>query len=230
MRKLALSLVVVLALLIAADRIGVAIASGIVAGKLKSSGGLSSSPSVSIKGFPFLTQAVSGRYDRIEVAATDLSRGGVRLSRLDVALIGSRIPLRAALSGNVSVVPVERLSAKAVVSYVNLVHRSKIAGLSMEPSDGGVRVTGRVTVLGQTVSASTVSTVRVERRDIVITAQSVAVQGQSSPTLNRAIAGLLDLRVGIGSLPYGLELDGVRVTSAGLVLSAHSGATVLRAP
>lgn len=237
MRKLVISLVVLLALLVAADRIGAAVASGVVADKLRTSGGLSAKPSVSIKGFPFLTQAIAGRYDRIEVSATGLSRGGVRLARLDVTVKGSRIGLRDALSGHVSSVPVEGLSATALVSYVDLLGRSKLVGATIEPfarggelEHVGVRVRGRVTVLGQTVMASTVSHVRLEGREIVVTATSVVVQGQSSPAVIKAIAGLLDLRVPVGTLPYGLMLTGVQPTAAGLLLSAKSGPTVLRAP
>jgi hypothetical protein len=230
MRKLVVSVAVLLALLLVADRVAASIAAGVVADKLQASGGLSSKPDVSIKGFPFLTQALEGRYDRIDVSAKDVRRGGVRLARLDVTVKGARIPLGDALSGKVSNVPAEGLTATAVVQYVDIVGRSKIVGASVTPVPGGVKVTGRVTVLGQTVTASTVSTVRLEGRDIVIRARSIAVQGASSPAINDAIAGLLDVRVPVGSLPYGLRLTGIRPTSAGLVLSANSGPTVLRTP
>lgn len=230
MRKLVVSAAVLLALLLAVDRIGAVVAAGVVADRLKTSGGLSSKPSVSITGFPFLTQAIDGRYSRINVSATSVSRGGVRLSRLDVVVVGARVSVGDALSGHVSVVPVEELSATAIVTYVEVLARSKLAGASLEPVAGGVRVTARVTVLGQTVTASTISSVRLDGRDIVVTAKSVAIQGQSSPALDHAIAGRLDLRVAVGTLPYGLALTGVRVTPAGLVLSARSGPTVLRAP
>ena len=125
----------------------------LVAEKLQASGGLTSKPSVSIKGFPFLTQAFHGRYDRVEVSAKALSRGGVRLARLDVTVVGARIPLADALSGHIKSVPVESLSANAVVTYVDLAHRSKLADASLTPVAGGVKVTGSTTALARLPAA-----------------------------------------------------------------------------
>ncbi len=227
MRKLLVTVTVLGALLVAADRVAVAVASGVVASELRTSGSLESDPSVAIKGFPFLTQALGGKYDRIELSATSLSRGGVRLARLDATIVGTRLPLADALGGAVSSVPVDGLSATALVTYADLAAMSKVPEIALAPVTGGVRVSGRLVILGRTVTASTVSTVRLERGDIVFTARSMAVDGRP---VSGAAAGLLDLRVPVGKLPYGLALTGVQITGPGLVLSARSGPTTLVAP
>lgn len=228
MRRLLTALVIVLVLLLAADRITVVVASRTVAARLRASAGLTQDPTVDITGFPFLTQAISGRYERVTVRAGALTRGGVRLSRLDVALSGARIPLSDALSGQVASVPVDGLLATAVVTYADVASVGKLAGVTVTPAGAGVKVTARLTVLGQSVTASTESTVRLDGRSIVITARKVTVLGQSSGLLNSALAGRLDLRVPIGTLPYGLALTGVHATGEGLVLDARSGPTVIR--
>lgn len=226
MRKLLVTLTVLGALLVAADRVAVAVASGVVASELRKSGALESDPSVAIKGFPFLTQALAGKYDRVELSATSLSRGGVRLARLDATIVGTRLALADALGGAVSSVPVDGLTATALVTYGDIAALSEVPGIALAPVAGGVRVSGRLVLLGRTVTASTVSTVRLERGVIVITARSTQVEGKAVT----GVAGLLDLRVPVGKLPYGLALTGVQVTGPGLVLSARSGPTTLVAP
>lgn len=227
MRRLLTAVVVLVVLLVAADRITVAVAASVIASRMQVSAGLDSKPSVSIRGFPFLTQAIAGRYDHVVFRTGPLAREGVRLSQLEVSLTGAQIPLSEALSGTVRSVPVSGMTATATVTYADVAKRGGIAGISVVPLGSGVRVTGRVTVLGQTVSAATDSTVRLEGRAIVITAQRVSVLGQSSGLLNSALAGRFDFRVPVGKLPYGLVLSGVRATPAGLVLAAGSGATVI---
>jgi hypothetical protein len=227
-RRLIWVVVVLLVLAIGADRVGAVLAAHVVASKLTTSASLTTEPSVTIHGFPFLTQAISGRYDDVELVATDLARGGVRLAKLDVSLHGVRLPLSDAISGQVSSVPVEGITAKAVVSYADIASRGNITGLSVQPAGSLVKVTGRFTVLGQSVTASTESTVRISGRTLVVAAQKLTVLGQSSSALNRALAGRLDLRVPIGALPYDLQLTGVHATDGGVVLDARSGATVLR--
>jgi hypothetical protein len=227
-RRLIWVVVVLLVLAIGADRVGAVLAAHVVASKLTTSASLTTEPSVTIHGFPFLTQAISGRYDDVELVATDLARGGVRLAKLDVSLHGVRLPLSDAISGQVSSVPVEGITAKAVVSYADIASRGNITGLSVQPAGSLVKVTGRFTVLGQSVTASTESTVRISGRTLVVVAQKLTVLGQSSSALNRALAGRLDLRVPIGALPYDLQLTGVHATDGGVVVDARSGATVLR--
>jgi hypothetical protein len=226
-RKLLIGLVTLAVLLVAADRVAVKVADGQVATRLRDYGRLQTTPSVQVRGFPFLTQALGGRYDHIDVEATDLSRGGVRLDRLDVSLLGARVPLNDALGGKVHAVPVEGLKATAVVRYLDLAGRSGITGLRVEPQGNRLAVTGRITMLGQTVTATAVSSVRLSGQSLVVTAESVKALGPAPAALDRAIDGLLDFRVPIGTLPYGLELTSLRVTSSGIVLVASSGPTVL---
>lgn len=229
MRRLLVVLVVLVALLAVADRYLVHLAERTVAKQAQSSAGLRERPTVVIHGFPFLTQAVRGRYQRIDVSATDLDRGGVRLARLDVTLLGLQLPLRDALRGSVTSIAVESLDASAVVSFADLAHRSGVMGMTIEPEGTDLRVTGRVKVLGQTVSASALSRVSLRGGRIAVTARSVRVLGQTSPGVVNALAGVLDLLVPVGTLPYGLRLTGLEVTPAGVLLHARAGPTVLSA-
>ena len=229
MRRLVLVLLILLAVLVAADRITLRLAEQAVATQARQGAGLTSTPTVKVHGFPFLTQALRGRYGRIEVAAQDLDHGGVRVSRLTATLYGARIPLGEALAGGVTTIPVAGLDATAIVTFADLAHRSRVVGLTIVPEGDLVRVTGRVTVLRQTVQVSALSSVSLRTGRIAVTARSVRVLGQSTPGLVNALAGALDLLVPIGDLPFDLHLTGLRVTPEGLLLTARSGPTVLTA-
>ena len=63
----AIAVLIVLGLLVAVDRISVALAESAVATTLQNSQHLPSKPSVDIDGFPFLTQLASGNYSKIEL-------------------------------------------------------------------------------------------------------------------------------------------------------------------
>ena len=216
MRKLLVTLVVLAALLVAADRVTVHYVDRAVADRMQEDGRLDTRPDVEIRGIPFLTQALRGVYDRTDVHVRDLTRNGVTVSRLDVTVLGARIPLREV--GKTQQIPVEGLRATAVVSYYELAHSSGLAGLTVTPAGDRVAVTG--TVAG--VKATATSTVTLKGDRILVTAQSIKAGGVSVP-----LRGVLDFSVRIPALPYGLKLTGAVVRPDGVHLAASSGRTVL---
>lgn len=231
MKRLAITLLVLLVLLLAADRAGAEIAGRAVAAQAQVAAGLAAEPEVTIGGFPFLTQALGGRYDRVEVRAEAVTTADLTLRRLDATLSGVRVPLSAALSGSVDSVPVDRVAARALVGFDELSRRSGDRGLVVSAAGEQVRVTGSVTVLGRTVSAAAVSRVEVVEGALVVTAQSIEVgDAAADDLLTRALRGRLDLRIPITGLPYGLQVTGVEVTAEGVVVLATARGTVLVAP
>ncbi|MCW2726526.1 MAG: hypothetical protein JWN35_3447 [Frankiales bacterium] len=227
MRRLFVSLLVLLVLLAGADRIAVFAADRAVAGQLQASGRLSTRPDVSIRGVPFLTQALAGRYDAIEVNARDVTAGGTRFSDFQAQLRGVRLPLSAVRSGSVSQVPVERLEARVVVAYAELQKQLRDRRLTLSPAGGLLRVTGTIDVLGRTVSASALSSVAVRGADVVVTGQRLELNGLPNAALTAAAKGRFDFVVRIGTLPYGLRLTSVAVRPEGLVATAAATGVVL---
>ncbi|CAM5227389.1 hypothetical protein SVIOM74S_03023 [Streptomyces violarus] len=67
LRILLITVVILGGLFVAADRLAVHFAEGEVADRLKSRENLSTTPDVSINGFPFLTQVAGGELDDVEV-------------------------------------------------------------------------------------------------------------------------------------------------------------------
>jgi hypothetical protein len=215
-RKLLTALVVLAALLVAADRITVHYVDRSVADRMREDGQLDVTPDVDIRGFPFLTQALRGRYGHVDVHVRDLRRNGVTVSRLDVAVLGAELPLSKV--GSATAVPVEGLRAPAVITYYELAHSSGLAGVTVAPAGNGVAVTG--TVAGVTATATSTLALRGDR--VVVTARSIRGAGVSLP-----LKGLLDFSVRIPALPYGLHLDSAVARPDGVHLAASSGRTVL---
>ena len=227
MRRLLITLVVLALVLVVVDRAGAALASRAVASQVAATGEVSGDPSVSIKGFPFLTQALSGRYADIEVSGTGLVKDqGV--SEFDAQLSGVHLPLAEALSGRVSAVPVDRVDATVLLPYAELERRLANRRLTLSAAGDLLRVTGSVTVLGRTLSASALSAVRVDGRAVVVTAQRFEVGSKpADKVLSAALGSRLDFRVTLGALPYGLVLQSVRVEPAGVRARATAESAVL---
>lgn len=223
--KLLVAVLVLLGLLIAGDRVAEQVAEHLLAGRLE--GELSVRPSVEVGGFPFLTQAVRGRYDEVHVSAAEVDRGRVTLKHLEVTLANARVPLSDLVHGSVSAVPVDRLTASALLPYDALAAAAG-RGLTLGPDPEGVRVSGTVRVLGEDVKASAVSKVQLEGDTVVLRARRVEVGGaQAGGAVAKALAGRLDLRVPLPALPYGIELSTVQAGPQGVTVSGGARHVVL---
>jgi hypothetical protein len=211
MRRAVIVLVVVLGLLLIADRVGVVAAQSVVATRIEADQRLSQQPDVSIHGFPFLTQALSGRYGHVTLTLHDLRDRSVRVQTLTVDLRGVHVPLSAVFSHHVSRVPIDKASATILLSFADL--NSYFGGRHVAISggaDGEIAVTGSVTVAGRTVSASGTGRIDVRGSDLVVTV------GQG-----------LDLTIPLGGLPFRIALVGAKATKAGIEVQATATGLVL---
>ncbi|MGI8536829.1 MAG: LmeA family phospholipid-binding protein [Mycobacteriales bacterium] len=230
MRRLLSVLLVLLVLTAVADRVGALLAGRVVAGQLQSAAGLPERPDVDVRGVPFLTQALAGRYQRVEVRATGVPAGELTVTELTATLTSARVPLADVLSGAVEEVPVEVIEAQVLLAYDVLSRRSGDRQLTVSPAGDRVRVQGSVRVLGQTLAATAVSTVTVEGGALVVSAQEFEVGNEAADAaLTRALRGRLDLRIPVSDLPYGLRLQSIAVQSDGVALSALARDVVLKA-
>ncbi len=218
----------VVLLLVVADRGGAYLAGRAVAARLQDSAGLAARPTVTIDGFPFLTQAARGSYGQIQVRARDVPAGSTRLAELGATLRGVQLPLSDVVSGRVEQVPVERIDARVLLSYADLTRRSGDRALTVSQAGDRVRVRGSVRVLGRTLAASAVSAVTVEGDEVVVTAESFQVGNSvADAVVSRALRGRLDLRIAVGNLPYGLAVQDALVGADGVTVRAVSRDAVL---
>jgi hypothetical protein len=189
-RRLLVVLLVVVGLLVALDRVAVLAAERVVATRIQTDQSLPERPDVSIGGFPFLTQAIAGRYGSVTLTVHDLHRTVVPVHTLTVHLTGVHVPLSSVIRGHVSSVPVDRASASVLLN-------------------GDVMVKASATVAGFTVGGSLRAHVEVKGSDLVI-----AVNGLD---LTIPLAGLpfRIALVGAKATKAGVVVTG---TAAGLVL------------
>jgi len=136
--KITTIVLILVGLLVAADFGLAAFAEHSVSQQARSQFGLDSDPDVTVHGFPFTTQAISGEYDHISVRAegieaTDALRNvGLRAELHDVSA-----PLGDLLSGDVSNVTVGELDGRVRLresAIANIPPLTKIDNLSIEPT------------------------------------------------------------------------------------------------
>jgi hypothetical protein len=226
-KALVVVLVLLLGLAIAADRVAVGIAEERVAEELAAQGGLQGTPEVDITGFPFLTQAVAGRYDDVRIALSADQLGQPEGTRADVALHGVRVPLASVLSGAVQQVPIDRVDGTATLSYDLLA--AQLGGDTMLRREGdGLRITKTVELLGQTIPLTAAGTVSLDGNDLIVDVENATGAGVDVPRfLVDQVADLLDLRYAVPALPFGLRLTSVTPADDGVVVGLEATDTVI---
>jgi hypothetical protein len=226
-RALLVVVLLLLGLAVAADRFAVGIAEDKVAEQLAAKGGLHGKPTVDIAGFPFLTQAVAGRYDDVGISLTAAELGQPSGTRAHVALQGVHVPLTGVLSGSVAQVPVDRIDGTATLSYALL--SAKLGGDTTLRHEGtGVRVTKTVELLGRAIPLTAAGTVTLEGNQLVLDVSKAAGAGVDLPAflVSRA-SGLLDLRYDLPALPFGLRVTGLTPADDGVHLTLGATHAVL---
>jgi hypothetical protein len=226
-RKLVIALVVLVVLAVVADRVAVTVAEHQVATEIEHQADLSGAPGVDIAGFPFLTQAVAGRYTDVRITLTAADLGQPAGTRADVSLYGVHLPLSDALSGSVQQIPVDRVDGSATLSYT-LLARQIGPDTTLRQDGDGLRIAGTVEVAGQRFPVTASGTVTVDGRDLVIDVQHASGAGVELPGfVVGQISHLLGLRYRIPALPFGLRVTGVRPAADGVVVTVAASGTVL---
>jgi hypothetical protein len=227
LRALVVVLVLLLGLAVLADRVAHGMAEDRVAAELVEKGGLQGSPEVEIAGFPFLTQALGGRYDDVRISATAEELGQPAGTRADIALHGVEVPLSSVLSGSVGEVPVERIDGTATLSYELL--SAQLGGDTTLHREGdGLRITKTVELLGQEIPLTATGTVTLDGNDLVVDVANATGAGVDIPDLLvDRVADLLDLRYAVPALPFGLTLTSVTPADEGVDVTVEATDTVL---
>ncbi|GAA2618416.1 DUF2993 domain-containing protein [Streptomyces vastus] len=247
MRALRILLIVAVilgGLFVVADRVAVGFAEDEAADKLKTSEGLASTPDVSIKGFPFLTQIVGGELDEIEVGIQnyEADTGGtaqntgpdkIRIDDLTAQMRG------VAFSGNYSSATAASATGTATISYDELLKAAKsepvqlASGVTAEVvglSDGGngkIKVEVEATVLGAKLPqpVSVLSTVSVEGD--TVTARADALPNLGVQLAEDKARTVTDFQQRIDGLPGGIKLDKVEAAPNGVDITVKGSDVTL---
>jgi hypothetical protein len=238
MRRLLFRIVVIgvialAVLFVVGDRLAVQAANHAIAVKARNAAQLAETPSVSIKGFPFLTQAASGRYDKIKITAHGIRRGGVRIDTIHAEFNGVHVSLSDALAGKVSAVPIDKGTGDLLITYADLSEYLKGRSITITPSGNDLSVNARIALAGRTVAASGTYQVGLSGRKLVLSpvGSSLTVDGSPVPAATlAAVTTALTVQIDTGVLPFGLGVTTVHVVPTGLQVVATATGIVVPVP
>jgi DUF2993 family protein len=209
-------LVVLAVLFVIGDQMAKAYAQNTIASKIESSSGMSAKPSVSIEGFPFLTQVAAHDVGVIDISATNVPAGKFDISSVKAKATG--VHLNSSFSG----ATVDQINGTALITFASLeqgLGLQGVASITADPADGPNAVK---------LSAGAIGSVTGK---VELTAPNeVTVQMGSLSGLASLLNGVLPLQtqtIQIPKLPMGLVVRSVSVTSQGIVATASAQHTTL---
>lgn len=214
-RTVVVVLLVLGVLVVAADRGAAALAGWRAGEAVQAALKTSTRPSVTIAGFPFVTQVLGGVYDEVRISAEDVPTATVPVASMTATLH------RVRLEGSSSVTA-ESAVGLALLHWADLAAAAPAPGveLSAGPSSDQVRVARTVTVLGVRVQLSGLATVAVVEGGVRVSAVSVDVGGASLGSLLPAqLLEQLTFTVPLSGLPGGVQLTSVSSSEPGLELT-----------
>jgi hypothetical protein len=220
MRKLLIGVFALAVLLVAADRISVAVAENQISDRLTSAYGLPGKPGVSITGFPFLTQVAAGDYHQIDVSASQVPAGGATLRDLNVRLTGVHATVSQVLGNGSSMVTTDHAAGSAMVGF-GTVGRRLPGGFRLRPDGKNLSVSGRLAYHGARIPVSATVALGVSSAGISVTPVKVSAPGLAGLPVS-AYSSQLRIVVPLTTLPLHLRLTSVHVTPAGLRIAASA--------
>lgn len=189
-RRLGIAMILLLALLVAADRGGQLVIERVVAGKMQDSFRSSEEPSVDIAGIPFLDQLITRDFDKITLAVRGADAGGVQVARIDAKLKNVRQEGGGARVGTVT--------GDGLITYDALTAAARGNRISYG-GDGLIKVSR--TLAGIEASAS--ARPRIVGQRLIIKPERVS----SSVTGEFATGDLPTINVALRDIPENLRID-----------------------
>lgn len=231
MRKLLIALVVLVVLFVAVDRITLVIAEDEIASRIATAYSMPVQPGVSITGFPFLTQVVSGNYQQIGVTADQVQADGVTLHDLNVHLTGVHASISQLLGSGSSMITADRAAGTALVDFATVDKQLPqqtqvsvggqnvaVSGLRLSPDGKNLKLSGNASVLGVSAPVSATATLSVSPSGITVTPEGATVAGGLS--IPASDIASMRFTVPLSGLPLHLHVTSVAVTPGGLRVGA----------
>jgi hypothetical protein len=246
MRRLVIALLVLVGVLVAVDFGMAAVAESAVSRQMREQIGLVDDPSVRINGFPFLTQALSGEYDSVDVSADRIRAGDLRDLEVRAQLREVQAPLSELLSsgpktlvvgeaeGTVRVGPddlerlvpgVERMRIESVdeESLEQFVEDGSDPSVAEIDPDSAARIVGTTAALGEEVEVAVIAVLELVDGQIRIVPRDIRLGDADAPSLPQPVQRLLGenftVRVDPGSLPLKVTPTDLAAVAGALEIS-----------
>lgn len=232
MKALTVFLVLLIVVLVGADFGAKYYAEQRVATALREEQGLATDPSVSIQGFPFLTQLAAGRYTQIDIAAAGVDAPDLGPITVSAALLDVNLPAAQLFSGNIGTFTVGTLDTVVRIPPATLQTQLDVSHLAVSPGPDGA---GSAVLVGDVSLAGLVSQTVAVTVDLSVSEGNLVVRATDAalgrPGTNQtrlpAIAqpvllGQISRTITLPPQPLGITLNGVTVAGSDLVLTGEA--------
>jgi hypothetical protein len=210
------------------DKTATAVAQDKVATKLTGQRPFSGRPTVVIRGFPFLTQAVGGKYREIRVSGPGQPIAGLGAAQIDAQLHGVHIPLSDVAAG-VGSVPVDHADVQVRLPVSRLGAAVGVRGLKLTASGSNLRVYAPISLAGLVnVNVTAIAHLGVSGRSITVTVGSVRINGSAAPSaVASAAERALTVKIPVDTLGFSVKAASATVQGGQLVVSGSADNVVL---
>lgn len=233
MRRLLVAVIALAVVLVAVDRVAELVVARSVAGRLRTAEHLGRDPAVSFRGFPFLTQALRGRFADVSLSTTGVREQALTIARIDAHLRGVHLSPSDALAGRLRSVRIDRADGSALLRYSDLTSllAQTVAGtvpggaverVTLHDAGGRLAARGDVRASGQVLPVEVVCEVAVDGSEIRITPRTANLPFLGAQTLSSSTQAQLRVTIPTDRLPFGLRVRTVTVGADGL--SVHGDA------
>lgn len=208
--------ILLLAILGIGDQVARSYAEGRIAQKIQTSANLSAKPSVSIEGWPFLTQIAAHDVGTVDISANDVTADSGKLP-FSFTAKASGVHLNSSFNS----ATIDQINGQATLPFSSVVSLLGLpAGtvtISPDPADGPDAVKANAGI------ASVTGTVK------LASPHQIDVQLNSATGLASLLGGLSghQIKIQIPTLPVGLVVRSVSVSSRGIVAVATASNTTL---
>lgn len=229
MRALLIALIVLAGIAVAADRILLVLTEDLLAGAIQDEGDLPAEPDITIAGFPFLTQAISGRYDAVRVGVDVAALGLPPGATADIRLRGASVPLSSVISRSVSAVPVDNVVGTVTFPFDYI--GDQLGDATVTRDGDALRVETTVSLFGRDFPVAARAELALVGRTVVLSASSVeGFEDELPDEVTALVFDLLEIEIPVPELPFGLALTGLAVVPDGMQVIAEGDDIVLEAP
>jgi hypothetical protein len=207
-------LIVVLGLLVGADRIANAVAENQMASQIQTSG-FPTKPNVTIQGFPFLTQLAARDFNQVDINASNVTEGPLVISSLHATLHGMHI------NGGFKSATIDTIDGSALITFGALASAGGIpGGITLGPGNAPDEIKANIdlAVISDTVVAKLTRVSATKFNVAVVDAGGVP---------SSVLGNLANFDVSVPKLPAGVAIQNVTVTAQGVVITITGHHTTL---
>ncbi|MFU8875243.1 DUF2993 domain-containing protein [Micromonospora sp. SL4-19] len=226
-------LLVLVGLLVVADRVAAGVAERAVADQVRREVAKkdvqAAPPKVDVGGFPFLTQVIAGKYEHISIVLTDV-RGNVQgdaldVPQLDVDARNVKASLNTLRSRQGDVVA-ESVNGRGTIAYDSLAKLLDRPGLTLGERDGKLAVTAPVDILGTKLTVNGTADLTVTDGKVALRFRDLTAEGLPNlPLAKRMLtnyANSISIAVPLPELPFQLHVRKVEPKPEGLTVTADA--------